>query len=118
MNVEATLLQLEEQFWKGDSQFYRQNLTEDAEMVLPPPAGVLNKSETIEAVGSGPRWTHTQFVDAHVIRLADDAAVLIYRAIAQRNGDESRYEALASSAYVRRNGAWKLACHQQTPFAT
>jgi hypothetical protein len=29
--------------------------------------------------------------------------------------DGKRYAALVSSAYVKRNGSWKLAFHQQTP---
>ena len=40
-------------------------------------------------------------------------AILTYRARAVR-GDTERYQALVSSVYVRRDGAWKLAFHQQT----
>lgn len=41
-------------------------------------------------------------------------AFLTYRASAVR-GEDVRYRALVSSAYVKRGDAWKLAFHQQTP---
>lgn len=39
--------------------------------------------------------------------------MVVYRATAVRSGAE--YEALFNSTYVRVDGAWKLALHQQTP---
>jgi hypothetical protein len=40
--------------------------------------------------------------------------VLVYSVVAQREGLEP-YSAVVSSTYVRRDGEWKLAFHQQTP---
>ena len=45
--------------------------------------------------------------------LAGDAALLVYRGTATRPA--CPYVTRASSVYVRQDGAWKLAFHQQTP---
>jgi hypothetical protein len=58
-----------------------------------------------------------RFQKVRVIRLTDDAAIVTYKASAQREGQGSEYVALVSSAYVSRDGTWKLAFHQQTPAA-
>lgn len=107
------LLKIEEQFWKRDAAFYRKHLTDDALMVLPEPAGVLDREQTIQSVGHGARWTEVRMENAKTVRLSDEAVVLAYEARAERAG--GRYAALATSAYVRGDGAWKLALHQQTP---
>ena len=49
------------------------------------------------------------------LALSADVAALQYRASARREGDDSPYHALVTSVYVRRDGAWRLALHQQTP---
>jgi hypothetical protein len=115
MEAEEALLALEEQFWKEDATFYREHLTADAVLVFPDPVGVLTKEETVQAVAEAPRWARVRMSDVRVVRLADDAAVLTYRAEAERDAQGSRYEALASSAYVFHDASWKLAFHQQTP---
>lgn len=40
--------------------------------------------------------------------------MLIYKVTAQRAGEE-QYSAVISSTFVRQDGTWKLAFHQQTP---
>ncbi|HEY6942325.1 hypothetical protein, partial [Dokdonella sp.] len=52
------LWRLEEQFWTGSAQFYEAQLAREALMVLPPPAGVLDRTATIESIRSGARWRH------------------------------------------------------------
>jgi hypothetical protein len=47
------------------------------------------------------------------VALGDDAAVVGYRGTATR--DDQPYTALFNSTYVREDGDWKLAVHQQTP---
>jgi hypothetical protein len=45
----------------------------------------------------------------------DDATLLTYRVAGRWAHEEEKRLALASNVYVKRDGAWKLACHQQTP---
>jgi hypothetical protein len=115
MELRDRLIRLEEQFWKGDADFYRRNLTEDSLMVLPEPVGVLTKDGTVESIGAGARWSDVRFEDVRVMTLDEDAAMLTYAAIAWRESGGDPYSALASSAYVRSPDGWKLAFHQQTP---
>jgi hypothetical protein len=107
------LLKIEERFWKSDAEFYRQSMTDDAVMVFPLPAGVLSREPAIEAVGRGPRWSQVRMDNVKAVRLSNEAVLLTYEAHAERAA--GRYATLASSAYARRDGAWKLAFHQQTP---
>lgn len=115
MNLEKTLFALEEQFWKGDAAFYAQKLTKDSLMVFADPVGVLPKDAAVEAIAGGIRWEDVTFTAAQVVRLTDDAAVLAYRANARKEGESTPYNAWISSVYIRRNGEWLLAHHQQTP---
>ena len=61
-----------------------------------------------------PPWATFELIDPRVIELTDDSGVVVYRAKAQRAGEES-YSAMMSSTFVRRDGRWLLAFHQQTP---
>ena len=50
MNIAGNLIALEEEFWKGDADFYRQRLTAEALMVFADPVGVLGKEETVASI--------------------------------------------------------------------
>jgi hypothetical protein len=49
-----------------------------------------------------------------VVALTEHSGVVVYSVVARRDRQEP-YSAVISSAYVLRDGAWKLAFHQQTP---
>ncbi len=109
-----TLVRLEERFWRADARFYRENLSENCLMILPG-VGVLSREAAIEGIENGPRWAAVDITEARITELAHGAMVLTYRALATREGRGVPYEALVSSAYVERDGGWKLAFHHQTP---
>jgi hypothetical protein len=114
--VEQELIELERALWEraGDVAFYRARLTHDAVMVFPAPYGIIDREAVLEAVASATGWQDVELSDAVVVSLGDDAAVLAYRARAVRPGSPP-YQTYATSAFVRRDGAWRLALHQQTP---
>jgi hypothetical protein len=97
---ELTMIALEEQFWKGDADFYRQRLTAEALMVFPDPVAVLGKEETVASISEAPRWRDIQFTEIKGVMLATDAALLVYRATARR-AENATYATRASSVYVR-----------------
>lgn len=113
----ATLLALEEESWAALSSdraagFYREVLTEDALLVVP--GMVLTREATIEAAGAALPWVSHRIEDAQAIQFAVGSALITYLATARRAGDEAPYVALMSTVWVQREGAWKLAFHQQT----
>lgn len=112
MILERQILDLEEQFWRGDADVYRHGLADDALMVFGP-VGVLNRDGIIAGIEGGQRWDDVAFTDVRFVELTDDVCLVTYRADARR-GRAATYTALVSSVYVRRHGDWKLALHQQT----
>jgi hypothetical protein len=112
------LLDWERRYWAaaGDPEFYDAHLAESALMVFPAPYGIFDRAATIEAVGNSAGWRSYELDEAVAVELGDDGAVLAYRARAVR-ADGSAYDAYVASVYVRREGEWKLALHQQTPDA-
>ena len=107
---------LERRGWEALSgpagaSFYDDLMTDDGLMVFP---GVtLDKIATLRAIGGAQPWSSHQLDDVR-LATAGDAAVVTYRATAQREGEEA-YEASMSSVYVRLDGRWRLILHQQTP---
>ena len=86
----------------------------DGEVLMLFPGGMVldDRAAIVESMG-GPPWTRYELEDVRALRLTPDAGVVAYGVVAERDGKE--YSALISSTYVRRDGGWKLAFHQQTP---
>lgn len=105
------LLRIEHELGTGDGDAYRRHLADDAVIVVP--GMVLDRDACIAAMDQSPGWDETDIADARVVELGPDAAALTYR-WRSRRGDAT-YEAAMSSVYVRREGRWQLALHQQTP---
>jgi hypothetical protein len=96
----------------GDGDTYRRHLTDEAVVVVP--GQTMNKDQTAEAMDASAGWDGFSFDDERFAEIADDAALLSYR-FQGRRGDDFTYTAQMGSIYVRRDGAWKMAFHQQTP---
>jgi hypothetical protein len=109
------LLALERELADGDGATYRRLLVDDAVVVVPGMA--LSKAETVEAMDASPGWEEIELADERVVPLDDGAALLTYR-FSGRRGEEFEYNALMGSVYVHRDGAWRMAFHQQTPLTT
>jgi hypothetical protein len=120
MNAEFPeyLASIERKLWTNDSVFYRDNLTDDCLLVFPE-TDVISRDMAVDAIRKeneeGRRWGEVDFSDTRTLRLAEDAALLSYRVTARWEHETSATTALASSLYIRCDGAWKLALHQQTP---
>ncbi len=112
-DVNSTLWALEREFWLGGADVYRKHLADESLMVFP--GMVLAKAQTVESIAAGPRWTAVVFSDQRVVRLTSEAVGLVYRASGSREQEPSAYSALVSSIYVKGDGEWKLAVHQQSP---
>jgi hypothetical protein len=113
----GSLVNIEKKLWTNDAVVYRNNLTEDCLLVFSE-TGVITRDIAVDAIRKeneeGRRWAEVKFDELRSRRVSDDVALLNYRVTARWEFEKSRITALASSLYVRRDGAWKLAFHQQT----
>ena len=121
MTLEEELLHIERQLWTNNAELYREHLVEDAMLVFAE-TGPIGRDVAVKAIrqenAEGRRWVKADLHDIAVRTLAEDAALLSYRAEARWKGADADILAYASSVYVRRGGQWKLAFHQQTPITT
>ena len=113
------LIQLEEQGWlalssegEASKKFYNAVLHDDAIILFSGGIRISGKEEILESLATQP-WKSFQIEEPQVISLSENAGVLVYRVIAQREGSEP-YVAFISSTYVLNDGTWKLILHQQT----
>jgi len=105
------LLRIERELAPGDADAYRRHLAPEAVVVVP--GAALDRDACVAAIEQAPTWDEWTIDDPRALPLGADAAVLTYR-WRSRRGDQA-YAALMSSAYARRDGAWRLVLHQQTP---
>jgi hypothetical protein len=111
VSVKDDLYELERALAAGDGDTYRRNLTDEAVVVVP--GQTMDKDQTADAMDASAGWDDFSFDDERFAEIADGAALLSYR-FRGRRGDFT-YTAQMGSVYVRRDAAWKLAFHQQTP---
>lgn len=111
--VLGLLWQLEEEFWRADSAFYRERLHPACVMVFPAPTGIMRAEATVHSLSQAPRWDAVSFSDHAVGSRSGMTHVLAYRAEAERSG--ARYAAYCSSVYQLVAEKWLLSLHQQTP---
>jgi hypothetical protein len=119
MTSTDSLIALERAGWEalstsGDAAaaHYADVLATDVLMLLPGGLVIDDRDEVIHSMSGAP-WDGYELRDERVVVLGDGAALLAYRGAARRGDQE--YDALFASVYVREDGAWRLAVHQQTP---
>ncbi|MGY1660548.1 DUF4440 domain-containing protein [Geodermatophilus sp. SYSU D00705] len=118
--VDDDLAALEERGWQALSTspeqalaFYDRVLDDAVEMLLPGGMRLDDRATVLAAMG-GPPWSSYRLEGTVVRRLSPDSGLVTYGVVARREGVPP-YSALISSVYVRRDGGWRLAFHQQTP---
>ena len=103
----------ERNLWLEGEDFFARNMSEDAVMVFPGPTGILKGQSLVEGLRAAPRWKTVE-MDGCEHALHEGCAVLAYRAMAQREGEEP-YTALCMSIYEDQDRGWRIVAHQQTP---
>ncbi|MDO9412013.1 MAG: DUF4440 domain-containing protein [Pseudolabrys sp.] len=114
MTTREDLLALEQKFWTGDADFYRQNLDDTCLVAFTEMSGAFTRNEIAATIKGGDRWRDVKLSPEAVVEPIAGMAFITYRAHAERANGEP-YNALVSSGYVRRGKDWKMAFHQQTP---
>lgn len=77
-------------------------------------AGTFNKDDIARMISDTARWRDLDLEVKGCLEPAAGLAILAYVAKAMRMNNDT-YAAAVTSAYVKRNGAWKMVLHQQTP---
>jgi hypothetical protein len=121
VNKKEELFQLEEQGWQALSsdrdnavKFYDTVLTNDAIMVFPGGLWIRGKEAILDSIREAEPWLAYELDDLQILDLSADTRGVVYRASAKRIGG-AEYKALMSSLYIRQDGKWKMAFHQQSP---
>jgi hypothetical protein len=107
------IVALEKGFWSGDAEFYCKNLDDRCLVAFTEMSGVMDREAIAGMIREGERWEDVEMTERGFLEPADGVAMLAYEVRASRGG--KHHHAVVSSGYVRRNGAWKMAFHQQTP---
>lgn len=114
MAIEQDLLKLEEGFWTEGGDYYREHVDDECLLAFAEMAG-LHSNEEIAGMNPGANnWKNVNLDGKGLVQLSDASVVLTYEVNAERKNGEP-YKALVSTGYVRRDGEWKMAFHQQTP---
>ncbi len=75
---------------------------------------VLDRDAIASSLNAAPPWASYELAEERLVRIATDAAALVYRASASREGQVEPFVALMSSVYRLIDGAPRLSLYQQT----
>ena len=117
MSLEDDLYAIEEGFWLRGQSHFLAHVDEQCLLAFPQMGemhGVHSREDVAATATMENRWRELTMNGRHLIQPADGIAIISYRADVKR-ADGLPYEALISSAYVRRPEGWKLAFHQHSP---
>jgi hypothetical protein len=110
------LLAIERQLWRNDPHVYAATLLPDAILIFPG-IGRITLDTAVEAIRgeneAGRRWDDVTFSAERGGEIAPDVCLLSYHADA-RWSDGTMESADCLTVYVRRDGRWRVAAHQQT----
>lgn len=116
MSLSQELLSLERTLWCGGVEEYRKITDAKCLLAFTQMGEVLKREKVALSVRNSPRWTEVELAEEGLLQPTEDVALITYLATANRDDkDRERYRARVSSGYVKREGAWKLMFHQQTP---
>jgi uncharacterized protein (TIGR02246 family) len=116
MNTED-LVAIEYSLWKNNPDIYGSIYLPDAVLIFPD-VGRIGRDAAVEAIrrenSEGRVWAEVHFDELKETRLSPDTVLLTYRATARWNYEEKPSKTLCGTLYVRRDGEWRVAFHQQT----
>lgn len=116
MSLQDDLLAVERGLWKNDPDLYHHSLIDTVQLVFPE-TGVIGRDVAVKAirkeVAENRVWAEVDFSDVRAQSITADVAALTYKVVARWNYEKAPTTAIASSIYVKRDGRWKLALHQQ-----
>lgn len=116
MVIEDELFELEQGFWGGGEDYFREHTDRQCLLAFTGMTGVQPREGVAASARDPQRWRDLKMARKGFLQAADDVVFLSYEASATRANGEP-YRALVSTGYVRRADGWKMAFHGQTPLA-
>lgn len=116
MSFEDEIFALEANFWLLGERFFLDHVDEQCLLAfpqMPQMHGVHARSQVAATAAAPNRWSGLQISNRNLLLPSRELAIISYRADAMRGN--TKYSALVSSAYAKRESGWKLAFHQQSP---
>jgi hypothetical protein len=111
------LIAIERSLWKNEPDVYHQTYIPEAILIFPE-VGRIGRSEAVDAIReenkAGRAWAEVNLDDFKALNLGDETVLLSYRADARWNYEQVPTTILCSTLYVKREGHWMVAFHQQT----
>jgi hypothetical protein len=118
MSVEEELIAIERRLWSNDADFYEATFLPEAVLIFRE-TGRIDRAFAFDAIReenrNGRQWAEVAFDAVATRPLATDVVLLTYEARARWNDESEVGSALCATIYVRRDDAWRVAFHQQTP---
>lgn len=119
MTTETELIDVERAGWaalatSADAarDHFERVLTDPVLMLLPGGLVIDDRRRAVDSMSGAP-WDRFELDSERVLWLDPGAAVVAYRATAQRGSTD--YAAWCNSTYMCTDGTWRMALHQQTP---
>ncbi|HEX6998366.1 MAG TPA: nuclear transport factor 2 family protein [Gammaproteobacteria bacterium] len=117
MNLDQELSAIERALWTNDVEVYGRTFLPDAVIIFPE-IGRIDLEFALHALrdenAAGHRWAEVNFQDVRALAPAPDVALLHYAVTARWNYKQEAEKALCATLYVKHDGAWGVAFHQQT----
>ena len=113
------LITIERTLWENNAEIYHDRYSPEALLIFPS-VGRIDRDTAVAAIGQenaeGRAWAEVRFDDVDGRWITSAAAALItYMATARWNYESTASKTLCASVYVRVEGSWRVAFHQQTP---
>ena len=119
-SIDADLMKMEKGAWdafgKGDSKYFEGFLSDNA--ILVSDMGVQTKADSVKGIASKPCTLNKyEFSNFKVTMLDPNTAITTYQATQEGTCGTMAMPAkiYASSVYIKKNGKWWGAFHQETP---
>ena len=117
MEQEQQLTEIERTLWANDPKIYCKTFLADAVIIFPE-VGRIDLEFAVKALGeenaAGHRWAQVAFANVRVLSVSPNIALLHYEASARWNYKGDFENVICSTLYVKRDGTWRVAFHQQT----
>lgn len=111
------LVEIERQLWTNDPAFYEQAYLPEAVLIFPG-VGKIDRATAVDAIRDenrqGRHWAEVAFDDVAILTLDNATELLTYSASARWNYEPSASRTICATIYVKRQGKWRVAFHQQT----